>query len=605
MTSKHSGAVAGMARNLFRRFILYRLGYWYFAFIFLLLLSLLVVALYNGSVRPSMVTVGIIIFLMGRGFFEAMRTKVPAPEGLEITADEAPELFQLIGSVTSEVGSPRIDNVKLDNSLNAYIAEIPRWGALGPYKRYLVLGVPLLLVLSVDEFKAVLAHEVAHLSNAHGKTAFRIHRAADVWQSIAEQFKKSGRERDRFVWPFLVRYIPALRGEAYAHSRENEFVADSVAARIAGPKAAASGLLKLPLYDSYLDKAFWRGVFQQIKSSERPPDGVFLEMEAFCEAPLQVEKPKEVLDRLMTVRSIASSTHPSYAERLAHMGVEPEWPAHAKPNALRALLRESGSELLQRASAWWADATAEMWSVMRQALEEAESKLRSLEEKAASGADLSLDEAVESALLLERVEGVERGFEAFRALHADHPDDVAVLFHTGRLLIQTGDLEGEELLVKVVEKDPQTIPECCAILYSHYRSKGDLEQAHGYYQYAVSFMTTNEQVREERTSIRLSHEFRAHDLRLEDVERIRTALEEKGYVRRAYIITKQLEFSAAFPLYLVAVKLKAFSRSKRVKLVGELAQIGLMPWDYYVVPIYGRNRELEYKAAVLPGARVL
>lgn len=118
-------------------------------------------------------------------------------------------------------------------------------------------------------------------------------------------------------------------------------------------------------------------------------------------------------------------------------------------------------------------------------------------------------------------------------------------------------------------------------------------------------MYTNEQVQAERSTVRMDDEFQPHDLALAEIEAARQALEKKGFVQRAYIIRKTLELSSLFPLYILVVKLPAGTKAKRQKLMMELAESDVIPWDYYVVPIYGRNREVEYKAALLRGTRVL
>lgn len=118
-------------------------------------------------------------------------------------------------------------------------------------------------------------------------------------------------------------------------------------------------------------------------------------------------------------------------------------------------------------------------------------------------------------------------------------------------------------------------------------------------------MCTNEEVQKERETIRLNDEFAPHDLELHEVEKLRNALIEKGCVERAYVAMKRLEFSADFPFYVVLVKLRARTGRKRKALVQDLAESGLMPWDAFIVPVFRRNRELEYKLAGIPAARIL
>lgn len=161
-----------------------------------------------------------------------------------------------------------------------------------------------MLALSADEFKGVLAHELAHLSNADGKSSFRIQRAANLWVSIAKAMEESGLERSRFVWPFLVRYIPKLTGEAYARRRQNELVADSAAARVANPDTFASALLKSSLYELYQGEAFWQELDRRVASADQPPDSALHEIEALCKVKISVEQPEKALERALLLEAV-------------------------------------------------------------------------------------------------------------------------------------------------------------------------------------------------------------------------------------------------------------------------------------------------------------
>jgi len=50
---------------------------------------------------------------------------------------------------------------------------------------------------------------------------------------------------------------------------------------------------------------------------------------------------------------------------------------------------------------------------------------------------------------------------------------------------------------------------------------------------------------------------------------------------------------------------RADSRSTRIKRFHDLAKSKLLPWEYFVVPINGKNRELEYKFINLQDSRIV
>jgi len=93
----------------------------------------------------------------------ALRVQVPAPDGLALTPEDAPDLFRLIDVISSKIVPAPLASVKINGDFKLAIQQFPQWGIFGGYRNHLQIGAPLLLALSADEFCALLAHEIAHL----------------------------------------------------------------------------------------------------------------------------------------------------------------------------------------------------------------------------------------------------------------------------------------------------------------------------------------------------------------------------------------------------------------------------------------------------------
>lgn len=115
-------------------------------------------------------------------------------------------------------------------------------------------------------------------------------------------------------------------------------------------------------------------------------------------------------------------------------------------------------------------------------------------------------------------------------------------------------------------------------------------------------MRTNAAVKAERDHFTLRGAFRSHDLDMDAVEKLRGELLEKGYVKRAYIAIKAVEHSGQFPLYVLLVKVRGLSSSKKTR---ELAESELLPWEYLVLPVSGTWRILEYLFMGLGNSRIV
>src|SRR5580698_139728 len=88
------------------------------------------------------------------------RDKFTAP-GLPLERTSHPRLFAEIDSIAGALDEPLPSEVYLIGDANAWVAD--RGGLMGfGSRRVMGLGLPLLSILTISQFRAVLAHEFAH-----------------------------------------------------------------------------------------------------------------------------------------------------------------------------------------------------------------------------------------------------------------------------------------------------------------------------------------------------------------------------------------------------------------------------------------------------------
>ncbi|MEN0061725.1 MAG: M48 family metalloprotease [Myxococcota bacterium] len=230
--------------------------------------------------------------VMVKGLFMVHRGR---PSGLtRITAEDEPALMAFINRVADEAGAPRPHKVFLTAQVNAAVFYDLSWfDVLFPSRKNLLIGLGLVNALSLDEFKAVLAHEFGHFA----QRTMRIGR----WVYLTQQFvgelvvRRDG--LDRFLdgvsrldiriawvgwimrlWVWSVRSVieAAFRFVVLLDrslSREMEFQADRVAVSLTGSDSLIHALHRLTAADVALDRAvhFALGELEQ----ERAPEDLF------------------------------------------------------------------------------------------------------------------------------------------------------------------------------------------------------------------------------------------------------------------------------------------------------------------------------------------
>jgi len=261
-----------------------------------------------------------IFCIMGAGL--VLWSIVPRPDrfqapGPELQASQQPELFQLIDKVREATGQSAPKNVYLIPEVNAWVAQ--RGGLMGiGSRRVMGLGLPLMQALTVDQLRAVLAHEFGHY---HG---------GDTMLGPWIQKTRMGLLRTVVTlsgsWirlPFTA-YAKMFFRTTNAVSRHQEFAADALAARVVGPQALAEGLKQIHRAAAAFGQ-FWRDEYAPVLLYKvRPPLGAgfsrFMQhkqVAAGTESALQ--------DELATAKVNPYDSHPPLPERCAALArFEPE-----------------------------------------------------------------------------------------------------------------------------------------------------------------------------------------------------------------------------------------------------------------------------------------
>jgi len=158
------------------------------------------------------------------------RLRFSAP-GLRVTAADHPRLFALIESVARSADEPLPNDVYLTMEVNAAVAQVTRT------RRVLIIGVPLMQLMTEREFEGVLAHEFGHYSGGDTKLGPWIYRTREtIGRTIAQLSSTDG---DDSISRMLVRQPFKWYGIAFlritaAISRRQEFAADRFAVEMAG-----------------------------------------------------------------------------------------------------------------------------------------------------------------------------------------------------------------------------------------------------------------------------------------------------------------------------------------------------------------------------------
>lgn len=429
------------------------LGYAVIAAIVLLLLSawvILTMLLFDADRSVSFTRVLIWFVLVGITAALFLRMRPGPPEGVEVTADDEPDLFALIEEVRARLDGPRPHHVILTDQFNAGIMQLARFGPLGT-RHYLMIGLPLLARFPVDELRAILAHEFAHLAAGHGRFGIRVNHMRMRWGIALEAVTAAGAIfapfRRFFEW-----FVPYFEACAFVLSRNDEFAVDRAAATVASADTNATSLVRLALLNRYLASSFVRRIHRQALDRAEPPEGVQRLLIQEADQAYGHARAQLWLTQQLAGRTDVTDTHPSLPERLRAHGFPPphdaaQWLvrlAPQGPSAADTLLRDLDTRLAAL-EAVWNRGIAPEWA-------ERHHRLRGLRERHAALVSGS-DSAVHRVALAAEIAPAEDVIHEARALVDALPSDPSSRFLLGRLLAELEDPAALEHLEYAMRED--------------------------------------------------------------------------------------------------------------------------------------------------------
>ncbi|WP_231425991.1 M48 family metalloprotease [Pedobacter sp. Leaf250] len=257
-----------------------------YAFLIIISITLTVVCCYLGikliEFYVNILTIMLGLGMIGFGFlilfflikFMFKSNKMDRSHLIEIIKETEPQLFKMIDEIVAAVHTDFPKKVYLSSEVNASVFyDSNFWSMFFPIRKNLQIGVGLINTTTIDELRAVLAHEFGHFSQKSlkiGSYVYNVNRIIhdilydnegynQVARNIADSTSYFGifvLISDKIVGlmqHILVQVYGVLNANYSKLSHEMEFHADAVAAHVVGSKPLITSLLRMQLANQALD----------------------------------------------------------------------------------------------------------------------------------------------------------------------------------------------------------------------------------------------------------------------------------------------------------------------------------------------------------------
>jgi Zn-dependent protease with chaperone function len=285
-----------------------------------------------------------------------------SPPGRRLEPAEAPALFAIIDDLAARGGTSPPADVYLTPFPDLAVTEV---GRLFRTRRVMIVGAPLLQLLTVDELRAGIAHELGHFIGGDTRlttfTAQTHALFASVVTTVARDPFRTGTthfaiEGGLAFAEALGRMLVGGYGRLFLRimrplGRRQERAADSLSAELVGGRTTARALEKIairaPLYERYLEMDVGFAV-----GKGAMPSDLSAGFARALEINLASEEGRRFVEAVRTRLTDPYDTHPSLYDRLLALEGSVD-PAGDRDNRLAASLFDDAAAL----EGWLAEAT--------------------------------------------------------------------------------------------------------------------------------------------------------------------------------------------------------------------------------------------------------
>ena len=573
-----------------RVFGLAALGYGYLVFIVLVLLALTALSIWSLVYLKAL---GVkLVLIVGALLYAVVRSlwvKQEPPTGEALTAVLAPLLFGMLEDLRLRLRTPAIHAVLVTPDFNAAISQVPRWGLFGGYRNILLLGLPLMKGLTVQQFKSVLAHELGHLSRGHARAANWIYRMRVIWARLESTFERRPQWGSGLIRQFFKWYIPYFNAVSFPFARANEYEADAASAQLTSARDAAQALTGVHVIGDYFTQRYWPTIHAAAKDTPQPK---FAPYSGFFARAVN-EVPKADVERWQdaALKQITShvDTHPSLADRLKAIGAPAEFAPPDSGAGADRLLGSALEQLERTFDSQWRDRVSGSWQQYHEQIQAKRARLSALQSERAL-APLSEQASVELATLAEEVgSDSATALPLLRETAAQFPRSVVARFALARHLLNSGQAEGVQIMESALKDDPAALLAASELLRNYFRGRADHASAKIWHDRYVDEAIRLQRSQKERQRLLLSDRFAPHELDAAALEKLTQQLKKVAGIKRAYLVRKIDPRLPGKPLYVLGIKSTGFfqlhSHKRAARVVKDITDTVVFPGETMILNV--------------------
>lgn len=528
----------------------------------------------------------------------ALRVRVPAPEGVEVTEAEVPRLFALIDEVRKPLGVARPRHVLLVDDLNASVAEVPRLGVLPWFTTYLLVGVPMMQALSEDELRCVLAHEFGHLSAADGRLGSWVYRVQSSWFRVAESVEQQHVGGADIIARFFDWYLPRFSAWTFVLRRSQEYSADAASVRATDARTAADALLRVQLAAKAMEANVER-LQEHMKEQDSPPADFYEVLGQRFREPSALHQ--AWLDEALAVETGIADSHPCVRDRVAALGEQTRLPPAITETAAEAIFGDQLPSLLAERSTAWRERVHSAWYDHHHELRRQAERHAELDAKP----ERSREEWLEWARLSGDVQGAEAAVIAWSRVVDRFPDNSVAIFHLGISKLAYDLDDGLAHLRRACELDDEAVIPAARVAAAYLTERGRGDEVSEWQTRFDARIGGLEAEHRERRQFDVDTALAPHGLGPAHLEHVKELLRNSEGIVTAWLHRKQVPGAPVYVLALESTPVGEWDADEAAAYAAAGFEVPGLEGDFQIFALHQLDKPLRDRLVADPDAELV
>lgn len=539
----------------------------------------------------------LLLWVLARSVF----VRLPKPQGYKLDRKTYPQLWAEVDKIAKTLSTVPIHTILLDTSMNAAVLQTHRFGLIGPTQNTLMLGLELLLALSTQQARSVLAHELAHLSGNHSKFAGKIYRVRQSWLDIHQAFIQTNAFGTGLISRFFAWYSPYFAGYSFVLARDNEYEADYIASQLTSREATASALVAVNVLSEFTQQYFWKPLFARPYTQAQPETQIYSLLRQFYQqSNVENQDFKRYLRMALNRATDPSDTHPALMERLKALKLGNIHASYAHEQKAIVWLGPQLETVFKHFNNEWIEAYGDQWDDLHARSKLAREKVNQLKMRLYE--DLTTQERWDLAELTAEYLPEKDALPLYQQYAQYHPEDTDADLAIGRLLLERDDAQGIAYVEEAMLQ-PKLQLAAAEAAWRFYVRHNNAEQSKRWLLHFEAASDTVLAAQKERAELQTNDVL--IDPSLESITQLKplllATLAQHKKVKAIWLAQKHLEHFPNYPIYVVAVKLRGFIFNEE-KLHNQLVAELQLPVDARLIT--NKAHKQLFKQASTVGQRI-